>query len=672
MTVMQDVVDEIARVRYSAGQYLGAADFQVEQQYHRRALGRHQLGGHTWGIVAGFQLTEVPDPADPQFVDAVLTPGKVVDGYGRQVVSFTSVVVDPALFDAFTNDAHRSVWIEYVETAGPAAPQGFADCRVGQPTRAVETFRLLVDPVTTSTDIVVDGVVASFPPAPPGTPEIPADGSVPYQELPEEPPLGRWLVRLGSLRWDGSVGRFRPAAAGRLTEHRRYVGAIAAEVLAPAETLRIGPRTAATNVDAADFATVEGRLRAQGRVNAEREVWLEGHPIRFTYTGGAEESTEITLGRDHGSGTDQRLRLRLGDDLKATTMLSIGTKIGAGETTVAELRADGTVSIPTGLLTFGSVDRQEISLSGTASGIGTQPGSVYFRSPSEFAWYRGGAHSGTVHDPGLGGQMQLVLDNEGALDFGARTHQMLHLWSGGADHQYGIGVQPFTLYFRTDFDVCWFRRGSHIDLRGNPGAGGTMLMKLDQDANLSVFGEASTRGNLTVGAGGDAQLITRHVRGKLPGSDGLDSLFLNWGTGASVVVGDPGSPSNLVVSGDLRVQRPGQGAIAGVVKVATFNKTVRNQGSAPGTWTHNWAGQFDEVYQVYASLTGFSINDQLFDPNPNRFTDLNVIPQHLWVTVDSSSTAAAAGRGYCAQSDATQDGNNVVAFTLVVIGRKWT
>jgi hypothetical protein len=667
MTAMQDLVTEIDRVRYTEGQFLGAADFQDEQDYHRRALGRHEIGAHTWGIVAGFELVENPDPADAQFVDPVLSPGLAVDGYGRQIVSFGTVPIDSALFDAFTTDGHHSVWIEYDETTSRPAGDGFADCRDGEATRTVETFKIVIDPPNPASAVIVDGVPAATPPAPSGTPEIPADTSVPYQELPVEPPLNRWLVRLGSLHWDGTVGRFRPAAAGRLSEQRTYVGAIAASVLSPAGTLTVAPRTTFTHKDAADFVTVEGRLRTQGRINAQADIWLEGSLAHFASPGvEIEEDEIITLGRDTGTGAakEQRLRLRLGDDAVSTTYLSIGTGGGVG-TAVVEIHADGTLSIPTGLLDFGTTDRQDINLNGVTSGLGTQAGSVFFRSASEFIWYRGGLFSATGHDPGTGGQLQLVLDADGSFDFGARTRQMLSLWSSGGQHQYGIGVQDSTLYFRSGADVCWFKGGSHSDMRDNSG-GGALQMKLDDTAVLSVTG------NVVVGSNGDAQLITRHVTGKASGSDNPDSLYLNWWTGLPVVLGAPSRPSDLQVTGSLKVQSSAATAVQSVIKVKTYDKVVTNVGSAPGSWNQPYAGEFDQVLNVFATLAGFSVTGDYGSSNPGRYQDIGVIPQNVWVTVTSYDTGSATGQAFCAQSDATRDGNNQTGFTVVVLGRKWT
>ena len=61
------------------------------------------------------------------------------------------------------------------------------------------------------------------------------------------------------------------------------------------------------------------------------------------------------------------------------------------------------------------------------------------------------------------------------LNFGATTRQMLNLW----DDNYGIGVQSSTLYFRSDSNFSWFQGGAHTDASGDPGSGGTQLMRLN-------------------------------------------------------------------------------------------------------------------------------------------------------------------------------------------------
>jgi hypothetical protein len=87
------------------------------------------------------------------------------------------------------------------------------------------------------------------------------------------------------------------------------------------------------------------------------------------------------------------------------------------------------------------------------------------------------------------------------------------------------------------------------------GAGGSEVNgDVHVGSNLTVDGVATldqlaVRGNATIGAGagGDAVLNARHVKGKQSGSDAPDRLFLNWDTGHPVHVGGM-KPADLVVS----------------------------------------------------------------------------------------------------------------------------
>lgn len=67
-----------------------------------------------------------------------------------------------------------------------------------------------------------------------------------------------------------------------------------------------------------------------------------------------------------------------------------------------------------------------------------------------------------------------VLNN--SLNFGLRIGQLVNLYGTS----YGIGVQGFTLYSRTDGAFTWYKGGSHNDAAYNSG-GGTTLATLDSN-----------------------------------------------------------------------------------------------------------------------------------------------------------------------------------------------
>ena len=88
----------------------------------------------------------------------------------------------------------------------------------------------------------------------------------------------------------------------------------------------------------------------------------------------------------------------------------------------------------------------------------------------------------------------------GAIGFGAATRQMLNLYANA----YGIGVQSYSFYSRSDSEFAWFRGGVHDNGTGNPGSGGTRQMRLDGNGNLFVRGTVS-------GGGADfAEMLPAH------------------------------------------------------------------------------------------------------------------------------------------------------------------
>ncbi len=84
--------------------------------------------------------------------------------------------------------------------------------------------------------------------------------------------------------------------------------------------------------------------------------------------------------------------------------------------------------------------------------------------------------SAAVDSFNIRAQGGMHLSSQTSLNFGNSTRQMLNLW----DDHYGIGVQDFTMYFRTDNQFNWFKGGVHSDDINQPGTGGTTLMRLNE------------------------------------------------------------------------------------------------------------------------------------------------------------------------------------------------
>jgi hypothetical protein len=621
---MATPVDEILRLHYYERQYLGAADLEDQQTYHRDMRRRHNLAHHAWGIVTGLDLVPQTDPNDATAVDIWINPGMAIDGFGREIIVLSRIQLDPSLFAAFASQGYHTVWISYLQESADAPQAGYSNCdATAQYGRIEETYQIVIDPkMPTHEDITVGGQDAES-----ATSDItlPADLSVPYQEFPDDDTAPEWLVQIGKVNWDGVNQKFIPAATPDVyATGRSYVGAIAGTIYAPGTSLVLQPRTLPSDPDAQEFAEVNGRLQVAGRIEAEKDILLQGGTLRFNDAGGSDDTVPLWIQRmpnPGGSGYD--LRIHVSDSQDATNRLSIGYKSGSAEKAVLAVKADDTVDIATGSLNFGAATRQMLNLWNADYGVGVQSSTLYERSGSDFCWFRGGKHSDTAGDPGSGGALLMKLDASANLYMGAQTRQMLNLWSTS----YGVGVQNGTLYFRSDSDFCWFAGGSHSDAQDDPG-GGSLSMKLDKNGSLSV------RGGLNV-----------------PGASSV---------GGSLTVG-----SDLAVGGNLSVN--------GSQNIVSFFQTtlaIQNTGQGPSSWTCSFFGQFKHVYSAFAVLQGFSIWG---NPSPTFMTwhaaaDVNAIPQHVFVRVDGYDATSAHGVCFCSESLPSNETDNTVLFTVIAIG----
>lgn len=636
--------DDILRLHYYERQYLGAADLEDQQTYLRDMRRRHNIGHHTWGILTGLMLVEEPVAGDPTAVDVYIQPGMAIDGFGREIIVMAPMKLDPLLFESFANQQHRSVWIRYDQQLANAAKGGYAQCNsTNQYGRIQETYAIVVDPSSpTHLDVVVNGKSEA-----PGSTDlpIPADESVPFQEFPDDNNQPEWLLQLGWVNWDGVNSKFIPTnPPTRLTDDRSYVGSIAASIYGPvpfpatidptADKPRfiIQPRFPLSDPDGADFAEIAGRLQVDGRIDAEKDVWVHGNKLQFKDTGGGDSSVPLWMQRTAGPfGTGTDLRIHIGDDpADDTSRLSIGPSSPKGSTTemtVLAVRASNNVDIPTGTLNFGSSLGQKINLWADQYAIGIQPSTQYFRTAGAFCWYLGGNFSPTQADPGSGGSLLMTLDGSGGLsitkdlnlsgdiNFGTTERQMLNLW----DNSYGIGIQDYTLYHRAASDFCWFRGGTHSNSRSDPG-GGALAMKLDSGSNLSVFGDVTVAGNLNV--------------------DGNVNFA-------------PGMAQNF-----LRIEKQ------------TFALSM-NGSTSPRSWTCTYP-PFTHIYTSYVVLQGFSLfnNEGNLDfSNYGHVQTADAIPQHAYVRIISQSNTETTGECFCAESRESLEGDNTVLFTVIVMGR---
>lgn len=655
--------DTILRLHYYERQYLGAVDLEDQQSYLRDMRRRHNVGHHTWGIVTGLDLVEQPVPGDPTAVNVYIQPGMAIDGFGREIIVMAPVLLDPVLFAAFNDDNYHGVWIGYNQLQAQQPQAGFAQCDVSnQYARIQETYSLEIDPpAPTHIDVTVNGQQVNPPST---TITIPADDSVPYQELPDDTTDPLWLLQLGSVHWDGTPvnEKFKPTNPHtRLIDGRAYVGIVAQNVYSPFPEIApdpsnttfntdqpqffIGPRFAPADPDASGFAEILGRLQVDGRIIAIKDILLDGGKLQFLDTAGKDDGVPLWMQRtagDGGVGTDLHVHIDAGTDPSKADQnrLSVGFTSSGAEQTVFAVTAGDNVNIPTGDLNFGAQTRQMLNLFNANFGVGVQDGTLYYRSDSDFRWWKGGKHDDdpTQADNGasqmwLDGNGNLTLSENlsvggslttggnitlpgtstemGSIFFGAAERQMLNLWNAN----YGIGVQDWTQYYRSDSDFCWFIRGTHSNTRSDPG-GGTLSMKLDGGSNLQVFG------NLTVNA-------------------------------------------NLKVSGDQNV-----------IKVFTQPLALSLNGqTTPRQWTVNYpAYAFTEIYAAYVVFQGFSIYSNEGNFNFNNYghdANVNAIPQHAYVRIIGlPGLTQTSGECFCSESLQSNETDNTILFTVVVMGRQ--
>ena len=453
-------ISDIKRLNYYEGEYLGALDFAAEQEYHREMRRRHNVGQHTWGIVSGLDLAQIPNGQTtdglPQ-VDVYVQPGMAVDGFGREIVMLSRTQLTQDLFAAFydpnttANPRNMYIWIAYDQQLAQLSGDACTRQNTSNPySRVQESFRLLVTstptPVPALNDpLVIDGNTMT-PPAEPAVPPstaptptpgdivLPYDGSVPYQEFAEDDTTAHWYVLLGQVLWHPhfQVLLQPPTAA---TSGRQYCGAVAAAIEAPNAQLVIQDRMTPSPLPDPTYSgvavEVQGTLTVDRLLTALDDVLThEHHRLIFGQSDGTDGDTPLWIRRYTNSpGAD--LHIHIGDTADSSKRLTVGFgKVDDPQQIVFDVRSDNNVEIPTGFLNFGTT-----------------------------------------------------------------TRQMLNLWSTA----YGIGIQADTEYFRTDGIFCWFRQGQPSDTKADPGSGGTLAMKLDESNSLTVAGNAIVNGSVGIG-----------------------------------------------------------------------------------------------------------------------------------------------------------------------------
>jgi len=281
------------RPRFYEGQYLGADDLEVFLKYAREYDGRHLLGAHTWGIVAGIELTSITGPAGD--VQYLLTPGVAVDGYGRMIVVPAPYPLTSDLF-AQQPSGSVNVWIRFDESAFRALRAGYQACDCSDAFErwaesfVVEvgarlTFETRESGVNVGDEFHADAREAlgfDLPLQP-----LACDGAVAAQRFPGEDERSLWLIPVGQVPWQkGNPSQLLAATEAdqkASRAFRRQAGLVTEHIYPAGGVIRLRPRWSVrqagltTDQICAQSAIVETDLITCDGALAFRElIWLEG------------------------------------------------------------------------------------------------------------------------------------------------------------------------------------------------------------------------------------------------------------------------------------------------------------------------------------------------------------------------------------------------------------
>lgn len=364
---------DIERLNYYEGEFLGAVDFEAEQEYHRDMRRRHNLGQHTFGIVAGLDLAQPVNGstnANGAEVDVYLQPGMAVDGFGREIVLLSQVQLTPTMFASFYSPSAVTpypvyVWIAYQEQLLQPSSDACATTNMSNVYGRVEETYTLTATATASAPpngaIVVDGTQMSASSTPstvidPPPITLPYDDSIPFQEFSTGDSNLVWWLPLGRVTWDPYNQVFMQIVQGdpvnsaiAAASGRDYAGNVSATTYAPAAAYAVVDRNspyplAASNagvqMEVAGSLQVDRSLGVNAAINLDEASANTGtlNPgLTFGY-----HSTEGIASNRSNAGTNPG---GLDFYTKSVARLSI-TQSGDVQIGTGSLFVGGSVSLP--------------------------------------------------------------------------------------------------------------------------------------------------------------------------------------------------------------------------------------------------------------------------------------------------------------------------------------
>jgi len=472
---------DIERLNYYEGEYLGATDFEAEQEYQRDMRRRHNVGQHTWGIVSGLDIAQVPPAGQTgtvgqTSVTVYIQPGMAVDGFGREIVVLSQTQLTQDLFAPYYNPnvganfLTLNVWISYAEALlNPPTDACIAASQPNSFGRVQETFALsITQPPATPTDdsIVVNGAQMSAavepkaptatPPPTPGVIVLPYDNSVPYQEFSTDDSNLNWYILLGQVSWDPHNEVFVMQTDAWAATGREYVGVVAASINAPENQLLIQDRLAPYPLPTATTdpnyngvgVEVAGSLQVDRLLNAEQQALVGAaynaatfpnlSPLTIVASGisasgqkndeliqlcnSSSQETWLICGNLNGSTPGLNFgEITAGGSSPGTSRLFIqsGGGSGHGNVGIGTTAPQQNLSVNAGL---------NIDQAGKNSGGALTPGLSF----------GAGASVGSTSGEGIASNQSTGGKNPGGLDFYTNNAPQLSITSKGA---VGIGTQ---------------------------------------------------------------------------------------------------------------------------------------------------------------------------------------------------------------------------------------